>query len=117
MKICPHCAHNNLEGIFFCEECGEVLFGEYAQATSTKRIDHATNGLVGKNTWGTARFTHKAEVIMAKADEATKAKLRAGETTINKEYKEIVGRERKAGKNLHCVSRVCGEAQRGYRCL
>ncbi len=64
MKTCPHCAHNNLEGVFFCEECGEVLFGEYAKVTSTKRIDTVTDGLVGKNTWGTARFSERAQVVL-----------------------------------------------------
>jgi N6-adenosine-specific RNA methylase IME4 len=38
----------------------------------------------------------KIEVIAKKADEKTKEKLRKGETTINKEYKAIVQKERKA---------------------
>lgn len=38
----------------------------------------------------------KCKVIAAKAPEAVKEKLRAGETTINKEYKAIVKSERRA---------------------
>ncbi len=42
MKICPYCSHHNLEGIFLCEECGQVLYGEGATSISTKRI-HGTS--------------------------------------------------------------------------
>jgi hypothetical protein len=85
MKSCPHCAHNNLEGIFFCEECGEVLFGEYAKATATKRINQTTQGLVGKNTWGTARFSLKASVILHIRDADTPLVLEpAEETTLGR---------------------------------
>jgi hypothetical protein len=42
MKICPYCSHHNLEGIFLCEECGQVLYSEGATSISTKRI-HGTN--------------------------------------------------------------------------
>ncbi len=44
---------------------------------------------------GISRDTYqKAKVVAAKAPEPVKAKLRAGETTINKEYKAITQRER-----------------------
>src|SRR5215468_9373038 len=62
MRTCPFCAHSNMEGVFFCEECGEVLVG--ANQTSTKKLDHITNQLIGKSTWGTARLDHEASVVL-----------------------------------------------------
>jgi hypothetical protein len=85
MKICPHCAHSNLEGVFYCEECGEVLFGEYAKAAATKKINQATQGLVGKNTWGTARFSMRASVILHIRDAEQPIMLEpADETTLGR---------------------------------
>jgi N6-adenosine-specific RNA methylase IME4 len=57
-------------------------------ASTFKEVGKAAG--VGRDTM------YKVKVIDAKADEATKARLRAGETTINREYKAIVGTERKA---------------------
>lgn len=63
MKTCPYCAHNNLEGIFYCEDCGQILVGERAGISTTK-LATFTAELIGKNTWGTARFGRKASIIV-----------------------------------------------------
>jgi len=63
MKICPYCAHSNLEGVLFCEDCGESLGADGGQ-TSTKQLERATSQLTGKSTWGTARFAREASIIL-----------------------------------------------------
>jgi hypothetical protein len=62
MIICPYCAHNNLEGVLYCEECGESLTNN--GQTSTKQLERVTNQLTGKSTWGTARFAREASIIL-----------------------------------------------------
>lgn len=64
MKICPYCAHNNMEGIFFCEECGQALYGSNVASTSTRQLQGGTGELIGRNSWGTARFNRQAKVIV-----------------------------------------------------
>src|SRR5258708_5882468 len=69
MRICPYCAHSNGEGEFFCEDCGEVLLEGAAAKTATRQFDRITTQLIiNKNTWGTARFTQDAQVIIRVRD-------------------------------------------------
>jgi len=70
MKICPFCAHSNMEGVFFCEDCGQSLHGTGAAVTSTKQLKESTNDLVGRNSWGTARFGREAKIIIHIRDAA-----------------------------------------------
>jgi hypothetical protein len=62
MKICPYCARTNREGVFFCEDCGEVLFGK--NITSTRQLEAVTTELLEKNTWGTARVGRESKVVL-----------------------------------------------------
>src|SRR5258708_34790543 len=62
MIICPYCAHNNLEGVLYCEERGEALTNN--RQTSTKQLERVGNQLTGKRTWGTARFAREASIIL-----------------------------------------------------
>lgn len=64
MKVCPYCAHNNMEGILYCEECGQSLYGEQGAATSTKKLQSTTGELDGKATWGTARFGPNTAILI-----------------------------------------------------
>lgn len=69
MRICPYCAHSNREGEFFCEDCGEVLLEGAAAKTATRHFDRITTELMlTKNTWGTARFGHDANVLIRVRD-------------------------------------------------
>lgn len=69
MKTCPYCAHSNMEGIFYCEECGQILVGERA-ALATNKLVGVTGELIGRNTWGTARFGRQASIIIHIRDAA-----------------------------------------------
>lgn len=53
-----------MEGVFFCEDCGQALYGPGVTATSTKQLQGITNELVGRNSWGTARFGREAKIIV-----------------------------------------------------
>jgi hypothetical protein len=76
MKTCPYCAHENREGVLFCEECGQPFVGPQQSL--------ATSRLVGQNddvnmqsrvTWGTARFDKSAEIIIHIRDHPEPIKL------------------------------------------
>jgi hypothetical protein len=66
MKTCPYCAHSNMEGIFYCEECGQILVGSKVDSVIATRqlLFGSTHELMGRNTWGTARFAGEASIIL-----------------------------------------------------
>src|SRR4051812_23557403 len=66
MKTCPYCAHGNMEGVFYCEECGQILVGSRADSVVATRqlLFGSTHELMGRNTWGTARFAGEASIIL-----------------------------------------------------
>jgi hypothetical protein len=69
MKICPYCTHGNMEGIYYCDECGQPLDG--VGGISTQKLPTtSTNELVGRNAWGTARFGREASIIIHVRDAA-----------------------------------------------
>jgi hypothetical protein len=82
MKTCPYCAHNNLEGVLYCEECGQVLFGEAATTTSTKKLPGMSGSLDGKNAWGTARFGRDASILIHVRDNSQPIEIVPKEETI-----------------------------------
>jgi len=65
MKICLYCAHKNREGLMFCEECGQNLYGNPVNATlPTKHLEDIAPELSAKATWGTARFGQQSAVVI-----------------------------------------------------
>jgi len=69
MRTCPYCAHSNMEGELFCEDCGEVLLEGAAARTATRQFDRITSQLmINKSTWGTARFGMESTVIIRVRD-------------------------------------------------
>lgn len=65
MKICPYCAYENREGIFFCEECGQPLISIGTQQLITAHLDPSQQTEEQRRTsWGTAHFDGKAAVIL-----------------------------------------------------
>lgn len=87
MRICPYCAHNNREGIIYCEECGQVLASEQPQpTTSTRKLPSGTGGLNFKGGWGTARFGHTATVLLRVRDVPEPVEVRPQQETILGRY-------------------------------
>jgi len=66
MKTCPYCAHENREGVFFCEDCGHPFVGSQVATTQLAAEDQAQ--LRGRITWGTARFEHAASIVIRVRD-------------------------------------------------
>lgn len=64
MKICPTCQHPNREGFMFCEDCGQNLQNTGSVTLPTRQIDPATNDLHARATWGTARFSEQAVIVL-----------------------------------------------------
>jgi hypothetical protein len=64
MKTCPYCAHDNLEGVLFCEECGHPFVGEDEALATSKLIDPEQAAFQGRVTWGTARFTEGLSIVI-----------------------------------------------------
>jgi hypothetical protein len=64
MKTCPYCAHVNREGILFCEECGHPFVGEASVMATTQLVSEEQGTFQGRMTWGTARFSNDASLIV-----------------------------------------------------
>jgi hypothetical protein len=74
MLICTYCGHNNLEGVLFCEDCGQNLRGNgnIMETLPTRSLEQLgmTNDLRSRATWGTARFSPESAVLLHVADAA-----------------------------------------------
>lgn len=83
MLNCPYCGHNNREGTLFCEECGQTLFGDQTGAmAATKQLQNVPDELGMKATWGTARFSRDASIIVHVRDAADPIVLKPQQETV-----------------------------------
>jgi hypothetical protein len=85
MLNCPYCGHENREGTLFCEECGQTLFTEQtggAATAATKQLQNVPDELGMKATWGTARFSHEASIIIHIRDAAEPIMLQPQPETV-----------------------------------
>ena len=39
MNVCPYCMFENQEGVFYCEECGRLLYRQTATTLRTRELD------------------------------------------------------------------------------
>jgi hypothetical protein len=70
MKTCPYCAYVNREGVFFCDECGHP-FLDSQDVLSTARLSQENRAeFKGRVTWGTARFSPGASIMIRIRDQA-----------------------------------------------
>lgn len=86
MKTCPYCAYNNPEGVFYCEECGQVLYGE-AKAVTTKQLGPTgAESADPKAAWGTARFGADTMIVIHIRDNPTPVQLKPQDEMILGRY-------------------------------
>lgn len=65
MKTCPYCAHENREGVLFCEECGHPFVGDQAAVLATTQlIEQEQAGFHGRVAWGTAHFGKNTSIVV-----------------------------------------------------
>ncbi|MBN2303004.1 MAG: FHA domain-containing protein [Anaerolineae bacterium] len=77
MRTCPYCAHDNREGVLFCEECGHPFVGEREVLATSKLIDADQANFQGRVTWGTARFDRGSSIVIHVRDHETPVVLEA----------------------------------------
>jgi hypothetical protein len=70
MLSCPYCGYRNREGTLFCEECGQTLLEHAVAVAATRQLQNAPDELGMKATWGTARFSREASIIVHIRDAA-----------------------------------------------
>jgi hypothetical protein len=63
MRKCPSCETSNMEGVFFCEECGQPLFGD-SFTVATRSLEMSTSSLITNKSWGTAHLEKVSQVVM-----------------------------------------------------
>ena len=89
MKVCPYCAHSNREGEFFCEDCGQNLLTGVVPSVSTHKFKPGnTTGSLSpsQQTWGTARFTRNASIVVRMRDTGNTVELDAREEILMGRY-------------------------------
>ncbi|TVR22244.1 MAG: FHA domain-containing protein [Anaerolineaceae bacterium] len=64
MKLCPYCGHKNLEGVLFCEECGDNLSDALDSTLPTRRFEDALSEFSAKATWGSASVGQIRSVVI-----------------------------------------------------
>jgi hypothetical protein len=83
MRVCPSCGSNSLEGILYCEECGQPLYGDNVSNTvSTIRLQSGMLSGEGKYAFGSTAFTPTATVMLHVRDTNQTVELRPQEETI-----------------------------------
>lgn len=71
MKTCPYCAHENREGVLFCEECGHPFTGNQENLlVTTQLMQQEQAGFQGRVAWGTAHFNQKSQLLIRIRDQA-----------------------------------------------
>jgi len=69
MRICPNCEHPNLEGVLFCEDCGESLVGIAVAKFATQQLEASGAKPMVKQTWGTTHIGTEAQIVLRIRDE------------------------------------------------
>jgi pSer/pThr/pTyr-binding forkhead associated (FHA) protein len=83
MRVCPSCGSNSLEGVLYCEECGQPLYGENVPSTvSTLRLQTGVISGEGKYAFGSVQYTPTATVTLHMRDSNQTVELRPQEETI-----------------------------------
>ena len=83
MMICPYCGYKNREGVMFCEECGQGLKAEVANAVlPTRQLETASPNMAARATWGTARFGQDASIIIHIRDATEPVVLQPAKKTV-----------------------------------
>lgn len=71
----------------FCEECGQSLHGNPVNATlPTRQFEELANELSAKATWGTARFSQEAAVVIHIRDASEPIVLAPAKRTLVGRY-------------------------------
>jgi len=83
MMSCPYCGYKNREGVMFCEECGQGLKADVANAVlPTRQLETASTNLAARATWGTARFGQNASIIIHIRDATEPVILQPANKTV-----------------------------------
>jgi hypothetical protein len=69
MRICPTCSHDNREGLFYCEDCGQNLFQVAHTAAGTRQVRNTGDYSGIRPNWGTSHFKSE-DVIVLRVDES-----------------------------------------------
>ncbi len=64
MKTCLYCAHENREGVLFCEECGHPFIGDQEKLLATTRLMQQEAATANRMAWGTAHFRSGAQLVV-----------------------------------------------------
>jgi FHA domain-containing protein len=80
---CPYCGHQDREGVFFCQECGQSLQSNLSNTVlPTRQLDATANSAAAKATWGTARFGQDASIIIHIRDTTEPVVIQPAKQTI-----------------------------------
>jgi hypothetical protein len=83
MMKCAYCGTENREGVLFCEECGQALKTEVANAVlPTRQLETTANNLAARATWGTARFGQDASIVIHIRDATDPVVLQPAKKTV-----------------------------------
>jgi hypothetical protein len=73
-----------MEGIIYCEECGQILSPEHANILATRRLQGVNANNPAKTAWGTTRLGKFSEIIIKITDAASVTLPIQHETTLGR---------------------------------
>jgi hypothetical protein len=81
MNICPYCRHENLEGVFYCEQCGRLLHRQTATTLRTRQFESVPSNLLFEGEEETIPISHDVSLVLLIRDSIEPIILEPGERT------------------------------------
>lgn len=107
MKACPYCGHSSLEGVFFCEECGQPFVGKAEGLVTNQLLTEDAVAFTGRPTWGTARFDRDSSIIIRLHDHSQPISMEPKEELLIGRYDD------RSGQGLDLDLGPYGAAEKG----
>jgi len=82
MNVCPYCMHENIEGVFYCEECGRLLHRQTATTLRTREFEPLTVLPPAETEEETVPIARDVSLVMLVRDAIEPIVFQPGDRTI-----------------------------------
>lgn len=82
MNVCPYCLHENIEGVFYCEECGRLLHKQTATTLRTRQFEPLPSLPSPDDEDATVPISRDVSLVLLVRDSVEPIVFQPGERTI-----------------------------------
>jgi len=81
MNVCPYCRFENLEGVFYCEQCGRLLYKQTATTLRTRQFEPVPSTFLFDGEEETVAVSHDVSLVLLVRDSTEPIIFEPGERT------------------------------------